>query len=258
MTIPYSISKSALQAHQHKMNHISHNIANVNTTGFKKKDVQFSELVHNAVTDQDVRLMADADDMSLNTGVKIATGKDSFNQGSLRQTGDPLHLAISGSGFFGIRNADNELLLTRDGAFHLNTEGEVVNDRGDFLEMEVNIPSNQWDNESLSISKSGEILSQINGQETVVGFIPLYLPPHTTAIESAGGNTYRVGEGIELLMSNADPEAFGSLMSGHLEESTVDLAQNLMEMIMSQRAYSLNSKVIQSTDEMYSLINQFT
>ncbi|MCC5895788.1 MAG: flagellar hook-basal body protein [Alkalibacterium sp.] len=258
MNIPYSISKSALQTHQHKMNHISHNISNVNTTGYKKKEVQFSELIHNAVTEQDVRLLEGSEDISLNTGVKIGTSKDSFTQGGLTQTGDPLHLAIGGNGFFGIRTADNELLLTRDGAFHLNSEGQIVNDRGDSLEMQITVPTNQWDTESLVISKSGEVLSQINGQETVVGFIPLYMPPHSTAIESTGGNTYRVGEGIELLTSNANPEAFGSVMSGHLEASTVDLAQSLMEMIMSQRAYSLNAQVIQSTDEIQSLINQFT
>lgn len=248
----YGISKSALQTHQHKMNHISHNISNVNTTGFKKKDVQFTELIHNAVTEQDVRLQEGADGVSLNTGVKLAASKDSFTQGGLTPTGDPLHLAIGGSGFFGIRNADNELLLTRDGSFHINSESQIVNDRGDSLEMEVTVPVNQWDNESLVISKSGDILSQVNGQETVVGFIPLYLPPHSTAVESAGGNTYRVGEGIELLTSNA------GIMSGYLEESTVDLAQSLTEMIMSQRAYSLNAQVLQSTDEIYSLINQFT
>lgn len=258
MNIPYSISKSALQTHQHKMNHISHNISNVNTTGYKKKDVQFSELFHNAVTEQDVRLMEGTDEVSLNAGVRIAASKDSFTQGGLTQTGDPLHLAIGGSGFFGIRNPEGELLLTRDGSFHINPEGEIVNDRGDFLDMEVNVPTDQWDNESLVISNSGEVLSQVNGQETVVGFIPLYLPPHSTAIESTGGNTYRVGEGVELIRSDVDPEAFGSVMSGRLEGSTVDLAQSLMEMIMSQRAYSLNAQVIQSTDEIYSLINQFT
>ncbi|PRY77521.1 flagellar hook-basal body protein [Alkalibacterium olivapovliticus] len=252
MTIPYSISKSALQTHQHKLNHISHNISNVNTTGFKKKDVQFTELIHNVVTEQDVRLLEGADDMSLNAGVKLASSKDSFSQGALNQTGDPLHLAISGNGFFGIRNTDNELYLTRDGAFHMNSIGQIVNDRGDPLDIEITIPTDQWDNDSLVISKSGDVLSQINGQETVVGSIPVYLPPHSAAIESTGGNSYPVAEGTELLVTDAN------VMSGYLEESTVDLAQSLMEMIMSQRAYSLNSKVMQSTDEMYSLINQFT
>lgn len=252
MNIPYSISKSALQTHQHKLNHISHNISNVNTTGFKKKDVQFTELIHNAVTEQDVRLLEGADDISLNAGVKLASGKDSFSQGALNQTGDPLHLAISGNGFFGIRNTDNELFLTRDGAFHMNSNGQIVNDRGASLDIEITVPTDQWDNESLVISKSGDVLSQINGQETVVGSIPVYLPPHSAAIESTGGNSYRVAEGTELLLTDAN------VMSGYLEESTVDLAQSLMEMILSQRAYSLNSKVMQSTDEMYSLINQFT
>lgn len=258
MNIPYSISKSALQSQQHKMNHVAHNISNVNTTGFKKKDVQFSELMHNAVTEQDVRLSENADPLSLNTGVRIAGTKDSYTQGGLTHTGDTYHLAIGGNGFFGIRNADNERLLTRDGAFHLNDTNQLVNDRGDLLEVNLTVPTDQWAGGTVSIDKNGDILSLVNGQSTVVGSIPLFLPANSSDIEPAGTNTYRVAEGADLLISNADQGGIGTIMSGYLEESTVDLAQSMMEMIMSQRAYSLNSKVMQSTDEIYSLINQFT
>lgn len=257
MTIPYSISKSALQTHQHKLNNLSHNIANVNTTGFKKKDSQFTELLHNEVTNQDVRL-ADNAEVSLNAGVKIATSKDSFTQGGLTQTGEALHLAVGGNGFFGVRNADNELLLTRDGAFHINDQGEIVSDRGDLLEANLDIPVEQWDRQSLTVTDTGSILTSINGEMTAAGTIPLYLPPHSTAIESAGGNTYRVLDGVNLIESTNAPENFGSVMSGYLEASTVDLAQSMTEMMLSQRAYSMNAKIMQSTDEMYSLINQFT
>ncbi|MCC5890726.1 MAG: flagellar hook basal-body protein [Alkalibacterium sp.] len=257
MTIPYSISKSALQTHQHKLDHLSHNIANVNTTGFKKKDSNFTELLHNAVTNQDVRLSENAE-ASLNAGVRMSSSKDSFTQGALSHTGETLHMAVGGNGFFGVRNMDNELLLTRDGAFQINDQGQIVSDRGHSLEMELDIPVEQWDRQSLTISDTGEILTSINGETAVAGTIPLYLPPHSTAIESAGGNTYRVMEGVNLIDSINAPENFGSVMSGYLEESTVDLAQSLTEMMLSQRAYSLNAQVMQSTDEIHSLINQFT
>lgn len=257
MTIPYSISKSALQSHQHKLNNLSHNIANVNTTGFKKKDSQFTELLHNAVTNQDVRL-ADNAEISLNAGVRKASSKDSFTQGSLTQSDNPLHLALGGNGFFGVRNAEGELLLTRDGAFHIGNQNQIVSDRGESLEMNLTVPNEQWDRQSLTVTDTGDVLTLINGQMTTVGSIPLFLPPHSTAIESADGNTYRVLDGINLIESTNTPENFGSVMSGYLETSTVDLAQSITEMMLSQRAYSLNSKVMQSTDEMYSLINQFT
>lgn len=257
MTIPYSISKSALQSHQSKLNHLSHNISNVNTTGFKKKDSQFAELLQNAVTDQDVRLAENAD-VSLNAGVRMASSKDSFTQGALSHTGETLHLAVGGSGFFGVRNSDGEVLLTRDGAFRINDQGEVVSDRGEVLEMELTLPVEQWDRQSLTVTDTGEILTTVNGENAVAGRIPLYLPPHSNALEHAGGNTYRVTDGVGLLNSLNEPGSFGTINSGYLEASTVDLAQSLTEMMLSQRAYSLNAQVMQSTDEMYSLINQFT
>ncbi|EXJ22402.1 Flagellar basal-body rod protein FlgG [Alkalibacterium sp. AK22] len=258
MNIPYSISKSAMRSQQQKMDQLAHNIANANTIGYKKSDTSFRELVHNAVTEQDVRLSGTADNSSLNRGVWTSAGKNHFSQGSLTQTGDPLHMAVGGSGFFAVQGADNLQLLTRDGAFHLNGTGEIVNDRGDYLEVELFVPSNQWDLNSLQISKNGDILSQINGQETVVGSVPLFLPANAQAMESVGGNMYRVADGTQLISSVDQPGAFGSIMNNYLEESNVNLAQSLTEMIMSQRAYSLNAKVMQSTDEIQSLINQFT
>lgn len=258
MNIPYGISKSALQTHQHKLDNVAHNISNVNTTGFKKKDVQFSELMHNAVTEQDVRLSENAEPLSLNAGVRIAGSKDSHTQGSLTHTGDTYHLAIGGNGFFGVRNADNERLLTRDGAFHLSDTNQLVNDRGDMLDVNLTIPADEWAGGTVSIGKNGDISSVVNGESTVVGSIPLFLPANSSDIESAGGNMYRVADDADLLIANADQGGVGTIMSGYLEESNVDLAQSMTDMMMSQRAYSLNSKVMQSTDEIYSLINQFT
>lgn len=257
MRIPYNISKSALQAHQNKLDHVSHNIANVSTIGFKHKDVQFTELLHNAVTEQDVRLSEDNDNASLNTGVKMATRKSSFSQGSLTQTNDPFHLALAGNGFFGVRNADGERMLTRDGAFHLSTEGQIVNDRGDAVELVNDIPDNLLNTGDVAIGKSGEITLSANGQSNIVGQLSLFLPPNHTSLTEIGDNMYSVNEGVELLNPAADPGAFGSVTSGYVEGSTVDLAQSITDMMMSQRAYSMNSKVLQSTDEIYSLINQF-
>ncbi|GEK89338.1 flagellar basal-body rod protein FlgG [Alkalibacterium putridalgicola] len=257
MRIPYNISKSALQAHQHKLNHVSHNIANVNTTGYKHKDVQFTELMHNAVTEQDVRLSEESGEPSLNTGVKLAASKNSFAQGGLTQTNDPFHLAIAGKGFFGVRNAEGERMLTRDGAFHLSTEGQLVNDRGDTVEMTNAIPDNLLNTGEVSISKNGDVTVNADGQATVVGQISLFLPPHHTAITEAGDNMYRINEGADVLTQADGDGDFGMIASGYLEGSTVDLAQSITDMMMSQRAYSMNSKVMQSTDEIYSLINQF-
>ncbi|SFC40899.1 flagellar basal-body rod protein FlgG [Alkalibacterium subtropicum] len=258
MRIPYNISKSALQAHQHKLNHVSHNIANVTTTGYKHKDVQFSELMHNAVTEQDVRLSEESGEPSLNTGVKLAASKNSFAQGGLTQTNDPFHLAITGNGFFGVRNAEGELMLTRDGAFHLSTEGQIVNDRGDTVEMTEAVPDNLLNTGEVSIGKNGEVTVRRDGQATTVGQISLFLPPNHTAITEAGDNMYRISDGVDLLNSaGAAAGDFGMIASGYLEGSTVDLAQSITDMMMSQRAYSMNSKVMQSTDEIYSLINQF-
>lgn len=226
-----------MKTHQQKMNHIAHNIANVNTIGYKKQSVQFSELLHNTVNEQDARISENAGELSNGMGVRLAESKAAYTQGSLTNTGDPLHLAVGGNGFFGVRDDNNELLLTRDGAFHLNSQNEVVNDQGYLLEM------------------NGQVL---DGQTPSTDQIPLFLPTDSSGLTPSGGNLYRINEGAALLNSATNPEAFGEILSGHIEESTVDLAQSFTDMIMSQRAYSLNAKVTQSTDEIYSLINQFT
>lgn len=255
--IPYSISKSGLQSQQHKLNTIAHNIANVNTTGFKKSDSQFSELLHNTVTNQDVRL-ADGETISVNAGARATSSNERFTQGAFTQTDNPLHLGISGNGFFGIRNNDNELLLSRDGAFHISSDNQIVSDSGGYLDIDVTVPIEQWNRESLTVTDTGTVLSSVNGEMMEVGRIPLYLPPYSTAIEPAGNNMYRVRDGVDLIDSIGSPDDFGGIASGYLESSTVDLAQSITDMMLSQRAYSLNGKVMQSTDEIYSLINQFT
>lgn len=257
MRIPYAISKSAMKAHQQKLNNVSHNIANVNTIGFAHKDVQFTELVHNAVTNQDVRVSENSLDNSLSTGVKIASEKSGNRHGNLTQTNDPFHLAINGSGYFGIRNSDGELLLSRDGAFHLSTEGQIVNDRGDAVELTGNIPNDLLSTGEVSIGKSGEVMVKTQGQMNTVGQIALFLPTDQSTLTPAGMNQYRVSAEDELLNIQTGGGSFGLITSGYLENSTVDLAQNITDMMMSQRAYSMNTKVMQSTDEIYSLINQF-
>lgn len=231
MRIPYSISKNAMKSQQHKMNHIAHNIANVNTTGYKNQSVQFSELIYNTITDTDVSLSENTEGASQGTGTVIGQSKQAFVQGPLTETGDSMHLAISGSGFFGVRNEQGELLLTRDGAFLVNEDGNVVNDRGHFLEL--------------------------NGGNLATDAIPLFSVENSGSLEPAGGNMFRVIEGAEVVSSVGNAGLFGEVVSGYLEESTVDLAQSITDMIIAQRAYSLNAKVTQSTDEIYSLINQF-
>jgi len=257
LRIPYTISRNAMQAQQNKMNTIAHNIANVNTIGFKESTVQFTELVHNAATEQDVRLSPDANQVSNGVGIRIGEAKQTHSQGSLVESSDPFHLSVGGAGFFGVRNGDNELMLTRDGAFHLNEQNQLVNDRGDYLDMTAFIPVEQWQKDQLAVDKTGEVTMVMNGQSVLVGQIPLYMPTDSGALTPAGSNMYRLAEGANLLNSAENPESFGQLLSGYTEGSNVDLAQSFTDMIMTQRAYSMNAKVVQSTDEIYSLINQF-
>lgn len=246
-----------MQAQQNKMNNIAHNIANVNTIGYKESTVQFTELVHNAVTEQDVRLSPNANQVTNGVGVRIGEAKETHTQGSLVESSDPFHLSVGGAGFFGVRNGDNELMLTRDGAFHINEQNQLVNDRGDYLDLTAFVPVEQWQKDQLAIDKTGEVTMVLDGQSVTVGQIPLYLPTDSGSLMPAGGNMFRVAEGANLLNSTVNPESFGQLLSGYTEGSNVDLAQSFTDMIMTQRAYSMNAKVVQSTDEIYSLINQF-
>lgn len=249
-----SISKTGLNSNQRKIDSIADDLANVNTYGYKKKEISFSELLVNEIFDNEVLKSTNINHGVINAGSKSEVGTINFKQGSIiKSTGD-FHLAIEGEGFFGIRDKDGNLMLTRNGGFHLNGDNTVSDDSGYLLDIDFYVPLEQTKVDSSSISNNGEITMDINGQREVVGKIILYSPERLDSLISLGEGRYGFSENT-ILNSSLNGGEFGSIVQYGLESSNVEISKSITDIIIAQRAYSLNGKVIQSTDDIMSMIN---
>lgn len=249
MSIPLSISKSGLNAIQTSMDALSHDIANVDTTGYKSKNIRFNELLKNDLKSGNLLLSDKAQDSGINRGTKSGYTTMNHAQGSLLSDANPYHLAIGGNGFFGVTDANNQFYLTRDGAFQLNGDKSITNSHGDRLSIEAAIPVEQWPEGDVSIAENGEVRIQTANENTLVGKIPLFNPADTDGMVAVGENKFTY--------NGVYAQTDGSIQQNYLEGSNTDLATAITDMMLAQRSYSLNMKVAQSTDEMMSVINQF-
>ncbi|MCD5002868.1 flagellar hook-basal body protein [Enterococcus saccharolyticus] len=251
------VSRSGVNGMQKKMDVTSNNIANVNTTGYKEKQVSFRELLNNPTTNNDAPLAANAQ-VALSRGTGADEQSVNFSQGSYLQTNSPYDFAIQGAGFFGVRDADNQLVLTRDGNFGRDEVGRLVNNRGQAVEMNLTVPYQEWPTGTPVVDTYGNVSIVDGGTTTNVGRLVMYLPENNENLIADGNNQYSVVAGTNLATSDANPELFGDIAQNRLENSNVNLAQSMTDMIATQRAYSLNTRVLQSTDEMLSVVNRFT
>lgn len=250
MGLSININKTGIKSQQLALNAISNNIANATTEGYKTKGVRFQSLINNQITENDVLL----NDISpgISAGVRSEIGVTDFSTGSLREGTNALNLAIMGDGFFGVENNAGEFFLTKDGSFTVDGTGHLVNGNGDYLVMNGGLPPMISGNESLAVADDGTLFMQIDGVSTEVGKLSIYMPTNVEGLQPVGDNYFIDPNNNLMLLDNAN------IQSNMIELSNVDLAQELTNMIVAQRAYSLNVKVAQSTDEMMSLINQFS
>ncbi|WP_314061229.1 flagellar hook-basal body protein [uncultured Vagococcus sp.] len=246
-----SISLTGLKGLQHNLDTVSNNVANVNTSGYKKTESVFQELLLNDVTGS-VDLSPNATNVGINRGVKVSQSSLNVSQGGLVSGRGPYDLAIAGQGFFGVRGADNQLVLTRDGGFRPDQNGILRNSGGDRLEVAYTVPQGQWPAGSPSIRENGTIF--VGAQE--VGKVLLFNVDNPSQLKVLGQNKFGINGGV-LQNSQTNPEGVGTIKQGYLESSNVDLAESMTDMIVTQRAYSMNAKVLQSTDEMMQRINEF-
>ncbi|MGX7232250.1 flagellar hook-basal body protein [Enterococcus italicus] len=253
-----TINKSGINGLQKKLDITAANIANVNTVGYKKNDTTFTELLHNANTPDEVRIANTATNQSVNRGVAVSNQSINFIQGSLSSTTSSWDMAIDGEGFFGVRDANNQLYLTRAGNFQRDAQGYLRTNEGLQVEVEETIPQNQWPNGDASVSANGVIIIQSNGQSVTVGRVILYKPENNENLRSVGNNLYQAVDGQELIQSTNQQEAFGRIHNYQLENANVNLADSMTDLIVSQRAYSINLKALETSDEMSSVINRFT
>jgi flagellar basal-body rod protein FlgG len=251
------ISRAGMNSLQKNLDNVANNIANVNTNGYQAQSTHFKELINNAVSTEDVLYSGNAAQYGWNVGSAATTGT-SFGQGILTASSQPLDVAIQGTGFFGVRNENNELLLTRAGNFQLDAEKGLVTSDGYQVAMTNALPANQWPNaEEIQIDSAGRLMTTQNGQTVMLGQLTLYNPTNTDDLVPVGSQLFQT-QNAQLTTSQANPAAFGTINQNYLEGANVDLASSMTELMTTQRAYALNSKAMQTTDDMLAVVNRFT
>lgn len=250
---------SGMNAQQLNVDVIANNLANVNTAGFKRSRVDFQDVLYQ--TDR-VPGSASARGSQLPTGIQVGLGTRPgavyklFSQGTFQATGNELDLVIEGNGFFQVVQPDGTTAYTRDGGFKLDTQGRVVTSDGYPMEPELTIPAEAT---QIAIGQDGTVSVQLPGQTTMqeIGQIQLASFVNPSGLSSIGKNLF------EATAASGDPQTgtpglqnYGSLVQGYLEESNVDVVQEMVQMIVAMRAYEVNSKAIQTSDEMLQVANQ--
>ncbi|MCP9312861.1 flagellar hook-basal body protein [Liquorilactobacillus satsumensis] len=250
-------SRSGLNGMQKSLDNIANNIANVDTVGYKSRDTSFRELLNNQVNQNEVGLSQNAGQIGLDRGLEVDQESINQAQGALKKTSSPYDLAITGQGYFGVYDQSGQFYLTRAGNFQRNAAGELVNQAGDRLAITTTVPQAQWPQGDVKIAADGTISIQQGANATTVGKIPLYQPQNMEDLQTAGNNRYRVVNGGTLL-ATTNGDNLGTINQYALENSTVELAGSMADMITTQRAYALNAKVLQSTDDMLGTVNRFS
>ncbi|MFP4273070.1 MAG: flagellar basal-body rod protein FlgG [Halothiobacillaceae bacterium] len=252
------IAKTGLDAQQTRMSVTSNNLANVNTTGFKRDRAAFQDLIYQNY--RQVGAAANQDDqvptgLNIGTGVRVVATEKQHSQGNILQTDNALDMAIAGRGFFQILKPDGEVAYTRDGSFSLNAQGQVVNSDGLPLEPAIIIPEGA---QSITVGGDGTVSVKLAGQAepAQVGNITLADFVNPGGLQPMGGNLFlESGASGAPQVGNPGVNGIGGLQQGALESSNVNVVEELVGMIETQRAYEMNSKAISSTDGMLQFLN---
>jgi flagellar basal-body rod protein FlgG len=249
---------SGMSAQQANIDNVAHNLANVNTTGFKKSRMEFEDLVYQQIKAAGSPTSASGEaPIGLEVGMgtrSVATARD-FSSGSLKVTSNPLDLAIEGRGFFKITMPDGQVGYTRAGSFHLDSQGGLVTNEGYAVEPQITIPPNAT---SVTISREGIVSVTLSGQSAPqqVGTIELATFQNPAGLAGAGANLYTVTTASgEPTSGVPGSDGIGTLSQGFLEESNVSVVEEMVNMILGQRAYEANSKVVKAADEMLQQTN---
>ncbi len=255
-----SIAATGMDAQQTRVEVISNNLANMNTTAYNARRAEFADLHYQIARAAGASSSATGDvvpeGVQLGLGVRTASISMDMTQGTLKSTGGDLDLAIEGKGFFEITLPSGESAYTRDGALKRSAEGVIVNGEGFPLSGNITIPEGA---RSITINPEGEMFAYFDGQAggQQVGTINLVTFTNAKGLEPLGGNLYRETDASGgPLPGQAGQDGRGLMRQGYLEESNVDVVQQIAELIEAQRGYELNSKVISAADQMMGATTQ--
>jgi len=253
------VSKSGLSAQNLRLTTISNNLANVSTNGFKRDRAAFQDLLYQidrqpgGQSSQNTELPSG---IQLGTGVRAVATQKQFTEGSIDVTEGALDVAINGRGFLQILNPDGSLSYTRDGQLQLDSTGQLVNATGSPVEPAITIPEGTH---SITIGTDGivSVVDAASGALSEVGTLQLADFVNPSGLEAQGGNLFReTAASGAATQGEAGQSGFGSLIQGALEGSNVNVVEEMVNMIETQRAYEMNSKVISTVDQMLQYASQ--
>lgn len=258
MTQALWVAKTGLDAQQTRMTVISNNLANVNTTGFKKGRAAFEDLMYQTVKQAGGATTAQTQSpsgLNLGTGVRVVATEKMFTQGNMLQTGNGLDAAINGRGFFQVTMPDGSTAYTRDGSFQISSQGELVTSSGYPVQPGITLPESAQNvtigaDGTVTVTVAGEAAPQQVGQLLIADFI------NPAGLQPKGENLYTETAASGTPQSGAPGlNGLGSLQQGALESSNVNVVEELVNMIETQRAYEMNSKAISTTDQMLQYVS---
>lgn len=259
MTAALWVGKTGLDAQQTRMSVVANNLANVSTTGFKRGRAAFEDLLYQNVRQVGGQTAQNAElpsGLSLGAGTRVVSTSKLFTQGNVIETGNNFDMAINGRGFFKVNMPDGTAAYTRDGSFQINKDGQLVTSSGYVLQPEITIPPGAT---SCTISRDGVVSVTLAGESeaTQAGNLQLADFINPAGLQAVGENLY-LQSGASGDPQEGDPanNGLGTIMQGYLETSNVNVVEEMVDMIETQRAYELNAKVISSTDQMMQHVNQ--
>lgn len=252
-------AKTGLDAQQTQMTVTANNLANVNTTGFKKSRAVFDDLLYQNISQVGANTSQSTQSpsgLNVGTGVRVVATEKNYTQGSINNTGNSLDLAIQGRGFFQVLQPNGQVAYTRDGSLQLNAQGQLVTAAGYQIQPALTIPAGA---QSVTVAADGTISVQLAGQSATqtVGTLQLADFINPAGLQDIGGNlSVESASSGAPVTANAGLNGMGTLLQGSVEASNVNVVEELVNMIETQQAYEMNSRAVESTDQMLTYATQ--
>jgi flagellar basal-body rod protein FlgG len=253
---------SGMVAQQLNLDNIANNLANASTTGFRGRRMQFADLMYQndvmpgAAATQSTTMAAG---LQVGLGTRPSASEILQTQGDFTSTGNPLDLAIQGQGFFQVKLPSGEIAYTRSGSFHMDAQGNVVTSDGNPLDPAITIPSNAL---SVTVGSDGSVSVTQSGQTQAqqIGNIQLAMFANPGGLNSVGNNLFlaTTASGDPIVATPGGTEGLGTLQQGSVEQANVNVVDEFIDMILAQRAYESNSKVVHAADQMFQELNQLS